>query len=355
MENNVYSIQDFVVRTLESFGALIEQKGYALIEALVPDFLAEKFNGRNLLNLAFDYEVARENRDSEFVTFGSFILHEVTELALSKGRAVEFFIPVERLDLAPRIEEMLRESVYFAKCRPPRLKNWFFLEHCYYNFNFHCVYHSDENQEEILPVLVDMSTGRQDDEVQELLCEMEKVLPAEKRQHILPQAPVISDGDAYAFACAAAKPRISDKMERISAAQAVLKNREMARVSRFYEDTIKDLEKKLAKTQDEKRIARIKQQIEAARADKIRRCQDVEEKYSVNAEVFLDSIVIYRLPKLHLNLEIQQKDEFFEFEVLYNTLSRKIETPLCPRCGRPASSLMREGKAVHCGCRDTLE
>jgi len=350
MENNPYSIQDFVVRTLESFGALVEQKGYALVEALIPDCLAEKFNGKNLLDLAFDYEVARENPGSRFVTFGSFILDKVTELALSKGRVVECFIPVEKLDISPRIREMVQEAIYFTKCRPPRLKSWVAYEHCYYRFNFHAIYHCDENQEEILPVLVDMSTGRQDDEVQQLLDEMEKVLPAEKRQYILPQAPAISESDAYALACAAAKSRIGEATERINLAQAVLKNREMARVARFYEDTIKELEKKLSKTQDEKRADRIKKQIEAARSDKNRRCRDVEEKYSVDAVVSLDSMVMYRLPKLHLNLEIQQKDEFFNFEVIYNTLSRKIETPLCPGCGRPASQLAREGGTIHCGC-----
>ena len=62
MRSNPYSIQDFVTRALESSGALVEQKEYALLKharcALIPDF-----NGRDMLLLAFDYEVAQENKD----------------------------------------------------------------------------------------------------------------------------------------------------------------------------------------------------------------------------------------------------------------------------------------------------
>lgn len=336
MKNNPYSVQDFVVRTLESFGALVEQKEYALIEALVPDTLAERFNGKNMLLLAFDYEVAQENESCEFVTFGSYILDEVTKLALSRGQTIECFIPVERLELPSKIEEMIQEAVYFVKCRPPELKKHFITEHCYYRFNFHCAYHCDEKQEDILPVLVDMNTGRQDDEVQQLLFEVEKVVPLHKRQYILPSIPMIDDKDAYALACAAAKPKITEAMKKMNRSMAVLQNQEMSKVARFYQNTINDLERRLSRSQDLNRMERLKKQIDAAKIDEKRRKLDVKEKFSVDAVVSLDSIVVYRLPNIHIILEIQQKDKFFEFEVIFNNLSRKIETPLCPKCGRPA-------------------
>lgn len=351
MQNNPYSIQDFVIRTLESFGALVEQKEYALAEVLVPDVLAQRFNGKNMLLLAFDYEVAQENESSEFVTFGSYILDEVTHLALSKGRTMECFIPVERLEVPSKIEELVQEAVYFVKCRPPQVKNQYIMEHCYYRFNFHCAYQCDEKQEEILPVLVDMNTGRQDEEVQQLLLEIERGLPLQKRQYVLPMVPMIADKDAYTLACAAAKPRIAESMEKVNRSIAVLQNQEMSKVTRFYKNTIDDLERRLSRSQDINRMERLKKQIDAAKADEKRRILDVKEKYSVQAVVALDSIVAYRLPNIHLTLEIQQKDEFFEFGVVFNNLSRKVETPLCPRCGRPAAQLMRDNGELHCGCK----
>ena len=88
------------------------------------------------------------------------------------------------------------------------------VEHCYYRFNFHCAYHCDEKQEEIYQHSVDMSTGRQDDVMEDLLLEIEGVLPLRERQYVLPIAPVIPHKDAYRLACAAVKSKITNSMEK---------------------------------------------------------------------------------------------------------------------------------------------
>lgn len=350
MKNNPYSIQDFVVRTLESFGALTEQKEYALVEVLMTDMLAQNFNGKNMLLLAFDFEVAKEHELSEFVTFGSYILDEVIRLALSKGQMMKSFIPVERLEVPPKIEDMIRETIHFEKCRPPRVKNHYIARHCYYRFNFHCTYEYDEKQESIVPVLVHMNTGRQDDDVQRLMHDIDRNLPNDGCLQIIPVLPEITGENGYILACEAAKPIIAREIDKIRETVTPFLNQEMKKVTTFYESTLKDLSQRLLRSNDKARIERIKKQIEATKADKKRRILDVMEKHSVRAAVSLDSVVAYYFPNLHLNLEIQQKDEFFEFEIVFNCLSRKVEIPLCPECGRPAGGLRRDGGVVHCGC-----
>lgn len=352
MWNSTYSVQNFVTRTLESHGAMVEQTGFALMEVLLPDELEEMFDGRNFLRLAFDYEVAQETEDCQFVTFGSYLLDAVTGLALSTGWVVERYVPVPNLELPSRAVEQIEQAVSFIKCKPPRLKTINPLEFIYYQFNFRCVFRYDEKREELYSVLVDMHTGRQDREVQKLLPLLRKVMLLEKREHFLPQTPVITVEEAYNRACTTVGPMVRIKMEQIEAGQAGLKQKELAKATRYYERTDEELRRKLFRSQDPDRQKRLEQQIAATESDRERRLHDIREKFIVEAEVILDSIVIYHLPKLNLELEVQQREELFPFKIIFNTLSHEVETPLCPCCGKPVVQLARTEGKIHCteGC-----
>jgi hypothetical protein len=351
MMNNPYLIQNFVTRTLQHFGALVEQNEYALVQVLLPDALVPKFQGKDTLWLAFDYEVSQENKDYDFITFGSQVLDVVTELALSRGKNIECFLLADRLDPPAKIESLIEDAVHFVKCRQPKLKSWFPIEHCYYCFNFHCTYYSDEKMDEIIPVLIDMNSGRQDKEIQELLPFIEETLPAFNRQHILPSAPMISINDAYLRACAGAEPRIKGTINNINSLAQPIKERELKKVAEYYQNLIYTLNRRLRNSQDANRIERLKKQIATTTEDQERRLEDINDKFTVEAEVSLDTLIRYRLPKLNLELGLQQKDELFQFQLLFNPLSRQVETPLCPQCGYPTKHLLRKKGLIHCGCQ----
>lgn len=349
MTANSYSIQEFITNVLKSCGAVVEQTDYAIAEVLLPEHLAEHFHASHLL-LAFDYEVACETPGSEFVTFGSDLLDKVVDLALSLGRIIECHVPVRILQPPDNLEEKFANAIEFKKCRKPVLKEWFPLEHIYYRFNFRCIYRYDEKEEEIRPVLVDMHSGRQDAEVQGLLPELEKIVAVESRQRILPEAPVISQDEAYFRACMAVKSQIGKTINRIEESQKQLLEKELAKVTRYYDNTVRDLQRRLANTLDTKRAEHLKRQIEATQADKKLRQQDIRKKFAVRADVSLDSMVIYHLPKIIAVFEIQQRNDIFTFAGKFNLVSRQFETPLCPSCGLPATSLERMGGKLHCGC-----
>lgn len=335
---------------LKSYGAVVEQTEYAVVEVLLTDKLM-KFFGKNHLLLAFDYEVARETPGSEFITFGSHLLDKVVELALSIGRVTECYIPVGNLQPPANLEEEFANTIDFEKCRNPSLKEWYPLEYIYYRFNFRCIYQYDEKQEEIQPVLIDMHSGRQDAEVQDLLSELEKIVALEDKQHILPEAPVIPVDEAYFRACMAVKTQVGKVIDRIEESQKPLMEKELAKVTRYYENTARDLQRRLSNTQDAKRVEHLKKQIEATEADKRLRQQDIKEKFAVKAGVSLDSIVIYHVPKIIAVFEIQQRNDIFPFEAVFNPVSRRLETPLCPSCCLPATSLVRTNGILHCGCQ----
>lgn len=63
-------LRPFVTACLERAGAVLEEAGFELVEALLPEELYHLQDQDHLL-LAFGYEVARENPEAIFLTYGS--------------------------------------------------------------------------------------------------------------------------------------------------------------------------------------------------------------------------------------------------------------------------------------------
>jgi hypothetical protein len=85
-------LHDFFYRYLLRSGALVEKPGYALLEAMLPEEPA-RLLGEEYLMAAFDYEVAQENKNSTFVTYGSPLLDAVVSASLNYGRFCRLYWP----------------------------------------------------------------------------------------------------------------------------------------------------------------------------------------------------------------------------------------------------------------------
>lgn len=150
----------------------------------------------------------------------------------------------------------------------------------------------------------------------------------------LPEAPALPLADLYRAACREAERQAR---ERAFALQGQAKSRlarEMARVTGYYTRMIREIEHKLAATGDEAKKERLVKQLAAVEADRQRREKDTLDRYAVEVELYLDHLVDYRLPLLHVGLEVQHKKQVLPATVLYNPFAHRLETPVCPLCGR---------------------
>ena len=100
-------LQSFVTEVIESLGGVVIPVEYALCQVLVPDSYKEYFQNKTELELAFDFEVFEENPQSEFVTFGSYVLDQVLLLANQKAMSTLRFAEVLQLKLANPIKQDL--------------------------------------------------------------------------------------------------------------------------------------------------------------------------------------------------------------------------------------------------------
>lgn len=336
MSSNRLILQDFMEASLVRAGALVERPEYGLLEAVLPDDLAKHFMTDHLM-LAFDYEVAGEQPGSTFVTYGSNLLDKAIGLALNYGR----FTNMYRTDISStppgNLEKKVRESLEFLRCRPPRVIHRWMVDHIFYEFNFRCVFRSYERSEALVTVVVDGYTGLVRQGFSGL---WKNVVPREQPEHRLPRADTLPLPDLYRQAVQEAELQVRKKAEPLLRAAGQLKERELAKISRYYEQTIREIEIKISNTQDAGKKERLQKQLAATANDRRRRENDAAARYNVEVEARLDHLVAYHLPCVHIKLEVQHKSMFYNQIVVYNPYSNDFESPACPACGGPARRLV---------------
>ena len=138
---DVAKIRGFVTKCLESVGALVEFPAYNYAEVLIPDEFAWNFDGESYFNLSFDYDVAKRHEDSEFVTYGSYFLDRVIDLATQRGLTCKRHILDENVEIRG-LPQKIKGKISFRNCRSTFLANAPMIYH-YILFNFKVSYISD--------------------------------------------------------------------------------------------------------------------------------------------------------------------------------------------------------------------
>ncbi len=160
-ERDVVRIRNFATNCLNDIGALIEFPSYNYAEVLIPDELTDYFEGESYFKLAFDFDVARRNEDTEFITYGSYFLDRLTHVARQQGLAGTRHISSGEVNIQG-IEQKLRDKIIFKGCKGAFLAAIPMLYH-YALFNFKVSYISDDKIEEVFKVLVNLNTNLVDE------------------------------------------------------------------------------------------------------------------------------------------------------------------------------------------------
>ncbi len=334
------SVERFITTALARAGALVEKPGYGLAEVLLPEELEAEFAGDELL-LAFDYEVAQETPGSTFVTPGSSLLDSAVRLAQGYGRFTSHFWPGSEVGTPRNLEQKISKTVNYLHCRPPQIAGSWAAENIYYGFYFLSRLFASEKTEEIFSVVINGHSG--------LFCPtFEKqwtgIVSLDSPEYELGQAQIRPLQELYQAACAAVQPQVEGSARNFQEQQGTLRSRELARTSRYYAETLKELQKKMSSTEDEKKKQRLEKQVEATRTDWKGREEDISARYQVEAEVRLDHIAAYHVPCIFVRVKMQCKKETLQQTLLFNTLDREFETPSCPRCGKPSPQMVPDGR-----------
>lgn len=329
-------VEKFMVSFLNRAGAVVDKPGYGLAEALLPEELAGVFQTEELL-LTFDYETARENPGSAYVTTGSYLLDQAAQMAREYGKYTVQFRPGREIIFPKNLEKKLTQAVTYLQCRQPLITEMWAAENIYYIFHFNCAFHSYEKEEEMFSVVINGYSGLP---CPDFLETWQDLIPLEKAEYMLGRAPILSLAQLYDAACSGIRPQVQSKARELQKTSAQLAQKEQQKTSHYYKQVISEIEAGIKPTAGQARIERLQKQLEATRAEWKHREKDIAARYEIKAELRLDHLEACVTPSLFVNVKLQHKRSIIHHCMIFNLLLGAIESPACDCCGKATDTLV---------------
>ncbi|GHU77083.1 hypothetical protein FACS1894188_10680 [Clostridia bacterium] len=282
---------EFAEMTVTAMGGVIEPIEFALCAALIPDEYKDKFQGKSELLLAFDYDVAQENPESEFVTYGSYIFDELLEIARTSAKCVHRYVNADRLEVADA---------------ETKIKRWLGIEAGIVNvlsqdagiglwavFNFSAQFIADETIEQIFDVCVNLLNGKVDDSIISSLIPFDE----DSSNVTLPYFECIEIDEAYNLAYREAENYAHQKPEIQSDKTQITK--ETGRISRYYDELISENKRRtMRKGVSAEKLAEIDDRGKTLSMEKDKQIAEITEKLTTKIVVTIENVIVYHVPQL---------------------------------------------------------
>ncbi|MCX6071620.1 MAG: hypothetical protein NTU91_12320 [Chloroflexi bacterium] len=338
-------LEDFVLTFLQAKGAIVQPAGYGVHEVLLPEDLARRLGGTMYLRLAFDDQAPSE---ATRLTYSHPLVECMLEAAWEPPACTRFYINAVRLE-KPGLANLARQSLSIANAHltsAPLAAEGRALYH-YLQVNFKAALVSDEKREQLVTVWMHGQGGYA---VKGLTEETYLPLESEPALPNLPVAPLrwlpgrdLGSAQALSIllerAAQAAVRLLEADIERLQARTAHFFELDRARLESYYDDIEADLQRRMARAQDDSRRATLEGKLEAARAERATKLADVEAKYRLRVELEPINVALIAQPKLCLQMQIKNRHASIECTVVWDPLRHRIEPLTCDVCNRPASAL----------------
>jgi len=310
------NLQQMILEIIAAMGGIAEITEYALAHVLIPEEYKERFQGRTELVLAFDYEVAEEHPEADFITFGSEITEEFLNLALDTPLSDSRFVIVDRVEVYG-VKERIRQLTGGGKheinvlSERPVMGMWAM-------FTFRARFVSSESFEEERRIWINMLTGEQDVEIESsaIFYEREPITQ-------YPYANTCSISDAYARA----RERMSCVADEIarSIADPFKVRFETDRIKNYYEELIIENNRRLQrKGITPEREEDIHQKQLALELEMERQLREIKENLIPTYLVELAHGVILHIPLIEIICNISDRSGTTQRTFYYDCLLKRM-------------------------------
>jgi len=317
------NLQEFVSNTVETLGGIVLPLEYALCQVLLPDKYAARFQGRTELTLAFDFEVAEENPDAEFVTFGSNILSEVIDIVKTSPESTIRYVSAERLELSSPEEKIKR--MIDDKCsleltsKAPVMGLWGL-------FVFHLHFMSDESFENIQEVWVNLLTGEVDDAIVTT-----NVFYETNRLYPYPYAATAGLDKAFEIAWRYVNNDAEKQAAKYTSPSKI--KEELNRIENYYHELLLENQRRATrKGLSQERVEELESKSAALELEKTRQMQEMKDNLTPKARITLLQGITYHIPLMELKClvskRLEKAERVFYYEPLYKRL---FEVPAAGR------------------------
>lgn len=311
-------LQQFVTETIEELGGIVIPVEYALCQVLIPKDYASFFQNKTELTLAFDFEVAQENPNAEFVTFGSFILEQLLTIVHQNATCTLRFAEIERLKLG----NPLKKITEFLANRQGKIT---ILEEqsvlgVWAVFGYNVTFVADERIESVEQVWVNLQTN-----------EIDLFMKQEQNRIVYKQTPLytypISGSIDILQALNAATKYVQSLVEKQKSEQSnrLILEKDVERITNYYSELLVENEKRSnRKGLSEDKVKEIKTKSEAIKLERDKQLQEIYNKYNGQIELNLDNGMLYFVPILEYKIEVVFRGDAKEQKLYYNPVTKSF-------------------------------
>ena len=312
-----------------------------------------------MIRLTFDPEALPEHPQAQLASFGTPLIDRLLQESLQRGRGVELYrldLNLQPHQLSGRIARAVQLTEADATRRRGtgpgddltlevrRIRPLLFPQLVFW---FEATFTSDQQEQEVLPLAVDLHYGRQVRHLDQLL-DTEHL--GERFSPALPEATGISRVEAYRLAreqtvrtvAALANTRARELAERL--------DRQAARMSKYYDDLADELEEQrqraAAKGDESDKYASRR---EALARERELRITELRRKNALSVQLRLLNLLLIRQPKLLLQAAVvPETGSPVPLDLVFDPLLETVEAPTCPACGRPTFDLQHHRGTLAC-------
>lgn len=308
----------------------------------------------DILRVAFDPEAIPEHPGSQLASLGTPLVNRLLAEALERGRTAELYYV--GLNAVPQgLPALVRRAFWLPEEARPRLGSPRVLDFPQAVFWFEATFASDQKEQELLPVAIDVHYGRQVRHLDRLL---DRTHLAEEPAEPLPE--VRHRGLASAY------PLARDRVVRTVAALANSRARELAerldrqveRMQRYYADLRSEVDEQAKRaTQREDDPPKFAARRQALEREERLRIAELRQKSALKVDLRLVSRLVVHQPKLAVPVVAQAPKTGVEtrLTIVWDPVAEAFEAADCPGCQQPTFefALDRAGRLNCPACAGT--
>lgn len=339
-------LESFIRDYAESAAGAWEEVEPQVYDLLLPGDAAGE---QVMVRVTFDPEAVPEHPGSQLASYGTPLVDRLLADAQTRGRFAQFYFL--GLNLAPHdLSTRVRRAVHLEESAELRIDRQRTLDFPQAFFWFQCNFVSDQKEDDILSVAVDLHYGRQVRHHEKLLdssrLSLQPALPLPEVDHAgLASALPLARNEAMHTLTTLAHTRMRELHERL--------DRQVRRMKQYYGDLRRELAAPVRGRDSDDARARREQRLQAIEREERLRIAELRQKNSLRVSIRLLSLLEIYQPKflIHCTLSMPKRSAA-NFEVVWDPLQEAVEALPCPACHRPTFNLRlaRDG-GLHCGCR----
>jgi hypothetical protein len=338
-------LEAFLRDYLETVGGAWDEVEPEVYDVLLPPEVGA--DGANVVRLTFAPEALPEHPGSQLASFGTPLIDRLLGDAVRRGRSALFYLV--GLNLAPHnLAGRLRAGLQLAaplELRVERVRALHFAQAVYW---FRAEFVSDQREQTLVPVAIDLHYGR---EVRHLEALLHRARLAAEPAQPLPEARRQSVAAGHALAREQALRTIAALANVRGRALAARRDVQVERVSAYYADLRGELEEQARRGRHaEEAAARLEERRAAIDREEQLRVAELRQKSNLRVEVRLMQMLLVQQPKLLAYATLgAEKQPGERVELVWDPLLEALEAVPCPGCGRPTFAFERD-RLGHAAC-----